>query len=375
MLSYTITPELTKKLKKINEIGSQNMAFLKAASSENLDAIRRYARISNIGASTRIENATLTDTEVAWMDTLLQEDSRLESFRRHKIDIENKFSKDKERSIEEVAGLRSVINIIHAQSKEMLPLTEITLRGLHKELLQYYPKASHYLGRYKIAPNSVVEIMGGKIRRDVFRTADPGPITNVAMKELVDWYNKVLPEHPWAIAVVTEFVYRFLAIHPFQDGNGRLGRALFQLGILQSNDEILSSNMSYLAIDRYIEKNKEEYYYVLRQCSGGRFHENPKKYKIEHFLHFMLKIFKEAIEHDIVFYIDKHIAFGGLTDTARVILDCFKEYPEVRFNTKKLVEYTKLPRRTVNYILKQLVEKEFLQRSGKGAGVKYQLAF
>ena len=54
-------------------------------------------------------------------------------------------------------------------------------------------------------------------------------------------------EHPWPLLVATEFVFRFLAIHPFYDGNGRLGRALFILALLQSVDKYLAEekpNMS-----------------------------------------------------------------------------------------------------------------------------------
>ena len=104
------------------------------------------------------------------------------------------------------------------------------------------------------------------------------------MKDLIQWYNQILPSYPWSIVVACEFVFRFLAIHPFLDGNGRIGRALFILTLLQSFDNKLSSITPYLAIDRHIEKNKEEYYLVLRKCSDGKFSQDTSSYKIEYFL-------------------------------------------------------------------------------------------
>ena len=275
MISFQINTGLEKKLKNISELLSKKRVELENLSSSFQEAIHRYVYISIIGASTRIENAVLTNTEIDWMDATLGDDSRLGSFERQKRYIEDKLSKDKERSIEEVAGLRSVLTIIYQQAADLLPITERDVRGLHKELLQYYPPSTPYIGRYKVASNSVIERVGNKITREIFKTASPGPITVAAMRELFDWYNQALPNSIWSLPVITEFVYRFLAIHPFQDGNGRLGRALFFLGMLQAPDENLNFVAPYLAVDRQIEKSRAEYYIVLRQCSGGVFRQDP----------------------------------------------------------------------------------------------------
>jgi hypothetical protein len=170
-------------------------------------------------------------------------------------------------------------------------------------------------------PNNVIEqVLGTDIRKDVFNTADPGPITAAAMHDLVSWYNPLIGNYPWCLAVVSEFVFRFLAIHPFQDGNGRLGRGLWLLGILQSSDDNLKTIAPYIAVDRHIEQHKEEYYLVLRQCSKGRFEQDPRKYQLQFFLRFMLKMMKEALTHDIVYYSNRYQAFAQLADAPRKIL-------------------------------------------------------
>lgn len=374
-LTVEIGPAIERKLKNISELAAKKRVKLEGLSSEGQEAIRRYACISNLGASTRIENAVLTDIEIDWIDLTLGDDSRLGSFERQKLLIENKLSKDKERSIEEVAGLRSVLTLIEEQARDFFPLQEATLRGLHKELLQFYPPAEPYRGQYKIASNSVIERTGTRVTREIFRTADPGPITSAAMQQLVAWYNQALPSELWSLAVISEFVYRFLAIHPFQDGNGRLGRALFYLGLLQSPDDNLEFVAPYLAVDRQIEKSRAEYYLVLRQCSGGIFRPDPKEYQIEYFLNFMLKMVERSLRCDIDYYEKKHVNYLRLTESAKKILGCFRDHPGSRLRTGQVVELAKVPRRTVTRTMEELVQIGFLQKLGRGPATHYQLIF
>jgi len=376
MISYKITDELTKKLKHISELAVEKKALVESLDTLCREAIHRYAKISSIGASTRIENAVLTDTEISWVDETLKRDSRPSAFSKEQQYIVNKLSKEKERSIEEVVGYRDLLLIVYDQAQDLFPLTGTTLRGFHQELLKYYPKAKHYLGNYKKVPNSVVEKMleTGKTR-EVLKTAEPGPITDAAMHDLLKWYNETVAAYPWCVAVAVEFVFRFLAIHPFQDGNGRLGRALFYLVLLQSNDEGLKATVPYISIDRQIEKHKEEYYMVLRKCSGGKFLNDPRKYKYEYFLNFMIKILKASLGNDVDYYVSRYNSYVALSDTAQKVLKCFKEHPEQRLQTKDIVKLTDIPRRSVIHSINVLSKEGFLQKKGSGPKVKYQLTF
>lgn len=349
--------------------------MIQTLSDDEKEAIHRFARVSMVGASTRIENAVLTDAEIQWIDTTLTKDGHPVAFDRHRELIENKLSKDKERSIEEVSGCRNMLFLIYEQYRDFFPLTESTIRALHAELLRYYSKAEHYLGAYKTVTNSVVQInhITGE-RRTVFKTADPGPITQIAMRELVEWYNKTLLEYPWTLAVASEFVFRFLAIHPFQDGNGRTGRGLFLLSLLQSSDKSLSYLTRYLAIDRQIERHREEYYLTLQRCSGGVFKENPKEYKIELFFKFMLKVLEDSL-NDIDVYRKKYTLIKNLSPAATEVLNCFKEFPEKKLTTAEVIKTIKLPRRTVNNALSLLTKSQLIQKYGQGAGTRYQIVF
>lgn len=374
-LSFTLDNTLIGLLKELDNEFAMAYHDLKILSQDERDGLHRYAKISMIGSSTRIENALLTDIEISWLDTILTEDGKPSALQENRNIIENKLSKDRERSIEEVAGCRAMLLLIYQNPRDFFPLRESDIRSLHFELLSPYQKALNYAGQYKTQSNSVVELNHATGRtRTVFRTADAGPITNAAMKDLVEWYNNNIQQAPWPITVISEFIYRFLAIHPFQDGNGRLGRGLFLLSLIQSHSETISYVSRYLAIDRYIEKNKEEYYFVLNKCSQGEFKQNPKDYQIEFFLKFMIKIIREAIE-GIEIAKQKFSAERGLHESASHVLHCFKNHPEVRLTTHTIVQETQLPRRTVIYAINTLLGLNLIQKYGRQQSARYQLTF
>lgn len=194
------------------------------------------------------------------------------------------------------------------------------------------------------------------------------------MKELIDWYNKAIKEEPWSIAVTCELVFRFLAIHPFQDGNGRMGRGLFLLSMLHSPNPQVSKIAPYIAVDRYIEKHKEDYYFVLQRCSKGQFRENVEDYNIQYFLKFMMNIFNESLE-GIDIYRKRLQDYALLSASALKVLNTFKDKPEIKLKTSDICKFTKLPERTAKNALSTLFKKQFIQRYGQGAGTRYQLIF
>jgi Fic family protein len=166
----------------------------------------------------------------------------------------------------------------------------------------------------------------------------------------------------------------FLAIHPFQDGNGRLGRALLYLALLQSDDEDVSTVCRYISIDRQIERHKMYYYQALQQCSGGIFQQNPKNYKIEYFLKFILKMFRLALE-DVEIYSKKILAVEDLPEAALKVYECFKDNPERKLKTGELIIQTELPRRTVINSLNRLLDDRFVQSYGQARSTRYQIIF
>lgn len=92
----------------------------------------------------------------------------------------------------------------------------------------------------------------------------PHAETQDALRELLGWLNEASRELPTYVRAALLF-HRFQAIHPFQDGNGRVGR-LLTLWILSMNG---LSSVRYCPIDDEINLNREEYYLALRAADGG----------------------------------------------------------------------------------------------------------
>jgi len=375
MLSFKPDIKLERKLKRVQVDITGYFNKVSGISKAEAMYLNRFALISNVGASSRIENAVLTDHEIDWVDTTLHTDGKVTAFENRKSFILDKLSKEKERSIEEVIGCREVLNTIYSQAKELFPLSETIIMGLHHNLLRYYPEAASYAGGYKKVSNQVIfynHETGEK--RVVLEPAPPGIVTETAMAELVKWYNAAIRECTWPLPTAVEFVFRFLAIHPFQDGNGRLGRALFILALLQSDDAFLSGITPFIAVDRHIEQNRSLYYSTLHQCSEGKFHPDPARYNLEPLAWFFVRIVKESLE-DIDCYRERYRNQQRLSESALTVLRCFKTNPEKRLKAADIVNETGLARRTIQYSLQKLTDQEFLQRLGHGAGSRYQLIF
>jgi Fic family protein len=375
MLSFTPSRKLETELRVLQGIVVEIYKNIEQLLPEEAKYLHNFALVSNIGASTRIENAVLTDQEVDWVDTVLQKDGKTTAFEENKIFILDKLKKDRERSVEEVVGCRQVLTTVYLQAKEIFPLTEASIRGLHHDLLRYYPQAASFAGGYKTTPNRVL-FLNHKTgeQRVVLDPSPPGIITSTAMADLVNWYNENIRDNPWPLLAATEFVFRFLAIHPFQDGNGRLGRALFILALLQSDDKYIKGIMPYIAIDRHIEQNRSLYYTTLHQCSEGRFQNDPGKYKIEGLAWFFIKILRSSLA-DIDVYRNRYVQLQKLSESSLAVLYCFKSSPEKRLKVSDIEKDTSVPRRTVQYALQTLTKKGFIQRLGQKAGTRYQLIF
>jgi len=375
LLSFDPDTKVQRELKTLQGQFAEKLAGLRDASLRELEYVRHSAFVSTVGASTRIENAVLTDVEVDWVDTLLSEDERPTSFEEKKAFIVAKLSKDKERSVEEVAGCREMMMTVYSQHEDLFPLTETVIGALHSDLMRHHPPAAVHRGRYKNISNRVVSVnhaTGAEIT--VLDPAPPGPITASVMADLVDWYNRTIRECTWPILAAVEFVFRFLAIHPFQDGNGRLSRALFILALFQSGDGHLEGIVPYISIDRHIEQTRPLYYSVLQKASDGRFRQDPGEYSYGPLTSYFLKMIGASLP-DIEIYRRRFVELNGLSESAVKVLGAFKSHPEKRLKTAGVMEMTGLPRRTAQHALMTLRDKGFLQLLGKGRGTRYQLVF
>ena len=204
------------------------------------------ATIESIGSSTRIEGSRLSDREV---------EKLLSNLEIKKFDT---------RDEQEVAGYAGVMETVFHSFLD-ISITENHIRQLHRDLLRHSGKDDRHRGEYKKMPNSVAAFdETGKQIGIVFETATPFDTPRL-MSELVAWLKDARADgrlHPLMIAAV--FVVVFLAIHPFQDGNGRLSRVLTTLLLLQAG----YAYVPYSSLESIIENSKEGYYLALRQTQG-----------------------------------------------------------------------------------------------------------
>ena len=139
----------------------------------------------------------------------------------------------------EITGHNEAINWVLEMVQGERPLTENFIRELHSLLLQDSYKESKNAkgeivprkitsGKYKTTPNHVQTATG-----EIFYFATPEE-TPAKMTELLGWYNeKTNEKEPNPILIAAEFHYKFIRIHPFDDGNGRTARILMNFILMQ----------------------------------------------------------------------------------------------------------------------------------------------
>lgn len=220
--------------------------------SENiyLKELRKIATIESIGSSTRIEGATLTDKEIK---ELLN-------------DV--KITKLKTRDEQEVIGYYDTLETIFENYND-IQLSENYIKQLHQSLLRYSSKDDRHRGNYKSLSNKVVANYPKGIQKVIFNTTEVYLVDN-EMNDLIKWTNEELTKeeiHP--LIIISLFVYEFLSIHPFQDGNGRLSRLLTTM-LLMKNDYLF---IQYVSFENLIEQSKKEYYQALMEGQKNRYKE------------------------------------------------------------------------------------------------------
>ena len=113
MLSFSPSSKLEKALKSLQADIVLLAHELSTMNETEKSWLHKSVLISTIGASTRIENAVLTDAEIEWVDTTLTQDGKTTAYQSKRTVILNKLSRDRERSIEEVVGCREVLNLLY----------------------------------------------------------------------------------------------------------------------------------------------------------------------------------------------------------------------------------------------------------------------
>jgi len=350
-LDFTENQKLIQLISKIDLYKGKWNAIEKTETIY-LKELRRIATIASIGSSTRIEGSTLTDKEVKEL-------------------LENvKISELKNREEQEVMGYYDTLELIY-ESYESIPLSENYIKQLHQNLLKHSSKDDIHRGNYKTISNKIVANYPEEIQKVIFSTTEVFLVEN-EMREMIEWTNKTIEDksiHP--LIVIAVFVYEFLSIHPFQDGNGRLSRLLTTL-LLLKNEYVF---IQYVSFENLIEKSKKQYYEVLMEGQKNRNTENENKENVTQWLFYFLdKIEMLSQKLDAKYDILKSKG-GYLNERQKEI----KRFIEKNEPTKLADIYTyfetnsslKFSIHTLKKDLLYLKNEKIIQSIGKGKGTVY----
>ncbi len=340
-----ITPEILALISQIDEFKGTWQLLGKLA-PERLHALRKVATIESIGSSTRIEGSKLSDREV---ERLL---SNLERY--------SFISRDEQ----EVAGYAHVCEEVF-QSFESIVLSENIIKQLHGWLLKFSDKDQRHRGEYKKLSNNVEAFdESGKSLGIVFETASPFD-TPMKMQELVLWTREQLENkalHP--LLIIGIFIVTFLAIHPFQDGNGRLSRVLTTLLLLKAG----YLYVPYSSLESIIEHNKESYYLALRRTQGSLKSDTPD---FDPWLLFFLRsLLKQKIHLEQKVTKEKTLMLH-LPELSNQILNLAQGHGRVSIGD--IEKMTGANRNTIKKHLADLTEQGKILRLGKGRSTWYTL--
>lgn len=338
-----LNQEILQKIAQIDEFKGLWKGSLRL-SPQTLGRLKRSVLITSSGASTRIEGSKMSDDEVA---RLLQG---------------LKSTPPKGRDAQEVAGYADLLGRIFDNWKT-LKITEGQILHFHQILLNFSEKDKSHKGKYKTIDNQVVMRKEDGTEVVIFEPTKPY-LTKKEMDDVLHWLNgerENKETHP--IILIANFIFEFLAIHPFRDGNGRLSRVLTTLLLLKFG----YAYVPYISLDEIIEKRKIDYYLALRKTQSKH---KTKKEDITPWLNFLLDALLEQVKG------------------ARAIME--EDQPEKLLSEKQMEIYQlfqtgtlsvseinlllkgSIPMATLKQALSRLVILKLLERVGMGRGSRYK---
>ena len=237
----SLPTEISEFIRQIDELRGQ---WVEGADLDRqvLTRLRKSVLVTSTGASTRIEGSELSDKDVE----KLMRGLSLKRFR--------------SRDMEEVQGYYELLTNVF-NSYQSTPFFEGTIKFFHRELLKHAEKDTEHRGEYKKKENRVEMVNTAGDSVGVLFDTTPAYLTGKEMLELVEWTQQAILErkiHP--LLIIGNFIVEFLAIHPFEDGNGRLSRILTNLLLLRAG----YSFVEYVSHEQIIEQRKDQYYLALR---------------------------------------------------------------------------------------------------------------
>lgn len=303
---YEITPEILKLIVSVSEkIGEVNAKYL----VKQNPTLRKQNKIKTIHSSLSIEGNTLSEEQITAI-------------------LENKRVVGPQKDITEVLNALEVYDNLsslkYQSEKDFLKAHKLLMKNLIEDPGTYRKKG-------------VGIVKGGKVEH----IAPPYQNVPFLMKDLFEYLRD---KSEISLIKSCVFHYEMEFIHPFMDGNGRMGR-LWQTLILMSEYKLFE----FLPFETLISKNQEEYYKVLSVCD--------KEGKSTNFISYMLQIIDTSLSSLLENSTKK------LNETER--LELFIENVKEEFTRKDYMKYfSELSSATASRDLRTGVENQIIEKSG-----------
>jgi len=312
---------------------------------QTIERLTRSVIVTSTGSSNRIEGNRLSDEEVE----KLYRNLRVKKF----------ITSDEQ----EIAGYLECLELVFNNFAD-IPISESSILKLHHDMLIHSEKDARHKGTYKFGTNRVeAKDLEGKIVGVIF---DPTPpfLVKKEMLELIDWYNWAInnkEKHP--LIIIANFVFEYLAIHPFQDGNGRTSRLLTNLMLLKQGYQFTQ----FVSHERIVEANKINYYLALNKTQNTWKTDNED---ISSWLLFFLNVIRSQSDQALKIIEGDNIEY--LLSQKQLVLWQWANEKKT-FSRKDAVQACGFPERTVESIIKKLLNLKRLQKIGQGRATYYKV--
>ena len=260
--------------------------------------------------------------------------------------------------------------MMNATRKYDQPLTDDRLFGWHNCLFPTGRSGMAVInvGKYRMDP---MEVVSGTLDREkVHYQAPSADVVPFEMKNFLDWFNADSTPKNYIKSAVAHFW--FVSIHPFDDGNGRISRAIADMALSQADD----STLRFFSISRQINKDKRKYNDILERCQKGGC---DITLWIDWYLDCMSRAIESAGEM-LSSILDKSIFWQThsqvvVSDRQKTALNIYLDGYCGKLNVKNWAKQVKVSDDTAGRDVKDLVEKGILiPQPGRVRDVSYGIS-
>jgi len=319
-------------------------------------AIARYEGLLQAVVNPEILLSPLTTREAVLSSKIEGTQATVDEVLQHEAGMSVK-DENREKDIQEISNYRSTLILAEKELKEK-PITLFLIRQMHAELMTSVRGESKEPGKFRKIQNWIGK-PGSPIEEATFIPPEPS-----IMKDHLQFLEDFIQANDLEVLIQSAIVHaQFELIHPFLDGNGRIGRLLIPLFLFCKGR--LKRPVFY--VSEYLENNRDLYYAKLNCISTeGQWDE---------WIDFFLRAVKDQgrrnaqrVESMLELYEDVRIIIRDLirSEYTNDIVDSIFDKPI--FRSSDIQKRTSIPKQTLMPILKKLIEGEIIVtiREAKG---------